>query len=88
MVANCIVHSMGRCVPGMLGSLESRPSCSSRGTCNWDVCSFEATSKSCCSSMATTPTSSNSDVFDATRFVDVSVQCEAGSIDRAMNRSA
>jgi hypothetical protein len=74
---------------GKLGNVESsRRSCSSRSTCNWDVCSYEATSKSCCSSMASASSRSsiNSDVFGAIRFVDASVQCEAGSIDRTMNR--
>ena len=73
---------------GMLGSGQCRPSCSSsRSTCNWDVCSYEATSRSCCSSVASSRSSINSsEVFDATRFVDASVQCEAGSIDRTMNR--
>ena len=73
---------------GKLGSGEYTPrrSCSSRSTCNWDVCSYEATSKSCCSSMASSRSSINSEVFAPSRFVDASVQCQAGSIDRAMNR--
>jgi len=69
------------------GELASRPSCSSRSTCNWDVCSYEATSKSCCSSLASSRSSINSsEVFVHSRFTDAVVQCEAGSIDRAMNR--
>ena len=70
------------------GEMASRPSCSSRSTCNWDVCSYEATSKSCCSSLASSRSSinSSSEVFIHSRFTDAAVQCEAGSIDRAMNR--
>jgi hypothetical protein len=35
---------------------------------------------------ASSRSSINSDVFGAIRFVDALVQCEAGSIDRTMNR--